>query len=115
MQRSIKESVNDDEQSRDFYCDVIIDEALKMNRMVKKLLTLNQLEFGTNTVEMERFDLITVIDQVLNRAMVLIEESDAHVIFNNKMQVFVWADEFQIEEVITNYISNALNHLEGEK
>ena len=111
----LKESVNDDEQSRDFYCDVIIDEALKMNKMVQKLLTLNHLEFGTNTVEMERFDLITVIDQVLNRAMVLIEEKDAHVIFNNKMQVFVWADEFQIEEVITNYISNALNHLEGEK
>ena len=111
----LKESVNDDEQSRDFYCDVIIDEALKMNRMVQKLLTLNHLEFGTNTVEMERFDLITVIDYVLNRARVLIEERNAQVIFNNKKQVFVWADEFQIEEVITNYISNALNHLNGEK
>lgn len=111
----LKESVNDDEQSRDFYCDVIIDEAQKMNKMVQKLLTLNHLEFGTNTVEMERFDLITVIDQVLNRAMVLIEEKEAHVIFDNKKQIFVWADEFQIEEVITNYISNALNHLEGEK
>ena len=29
----LKESVNDDEQSRDFYCDVIIDEALKMNKI----------------------------------------------------------------------------------
>lgn len=27
----------------------------------------------------------------------------------------VWADEFKIEEVVTNYVSNALNHLEGEK
>lgn len=111
----LKESVNDDEKSREFYCEVIIDEAAKMNKMVQKLLTLNNLEFGTNNVEMERFDLITVIDQVLNRAKVLIEEKNAKVIFNNKMQVFVWADEFQIEEVITNYISNALNHLDGEK
>lgn len=25
------------------------------------------------------------------------------------------ADEFKIEEVVTNYVSNALNHLDGEK
>ena len=32
---------------------------------------------------------------------------------------YVWADEYLVEEVITNYISNALNHVEedsnGEK
>ena len=44
----LKECINDDAQSRDFYCDVIMDEADKMNKMVKKLLTLNQLEFGSN-------------------------------------------------------------------
>ena len=25
------------------------------------------------------------------------------------------ADEFKVEEVVTNYVSNALNHLEGDK
>ena len=29
--------------------------------------------------------------------------------------VHVWADEFKIEEVVTNYVSNALNHLGGER
>jgi len=29
--------------------------------------------------------------------------------------IFVWADEFKIEEIIQNYYSNAINHLEGEK
>ena len=42
----LKECINDDAESRDFYCEVIMDEADKMNKMVKKLLTLNQLEFG---------------------------------------------------------------------
>lgn len=27
----------------------------------------------------------------------------------------VWADEYQIEEVITNYLSNALNHIDFDK
>ena len=32
----LKDNINDDEESREFYCDVIIDEAAKMNEMVKK-------------------------------------------------------------------------------
>ena len=50
----LQDNINDDEESRRFYCDVIIDEAGKMNQMVKKLLTLNQLEFGNDQVNMER-------------------------------------------------------------
>ena len=45
----LQECINDDEESRDFYCEVIMDEADKMNQMVKKLLTLNQLEFGNDS------------------------------------------------------------------
>ena len=44
------EDVNSDPESRKFYCDVIVDEAAKMNNMVKKLLTLNQLEAGNDVV-----------------------------------------------------------------
>ena len=54
----LKEDINEDPESRDFYCDVIMDEAEKMNMMVKKLLTLNQLEFGNDVVTMERFDIV---------------------------------------------------------
>jgi signal transduction histidine kinase len=28
--------------------------------------------------------------------------------------IYVWADEFKTEEVIMNYYTNALNHLDGE-
>ena len=47
----LAENVNDDEESRQFYCDVIVDEALKMNNMVKKLLSLNEIEFGNSKLE----------------------------------------------------------------
>ena len=43
----LKEGIDEDPESREFYCDVIIDESNKMNQMVKNLLTLNQLEFGS--------------------------------------------------------------------
>ena len=61
----LKEGISDDEESRDFYCEVIMDEASKMNNMVKKLLTLNQLEFGNDNVTMERFDIVSLIKNYL--------------------------------------------------
>lgn len=111
----LKEGINDDPESREFYCDVIIDEANKMNKMVKNLLTLNQLEFGNGQITFERFDIISVIRGVLNRSTIMIEQKEATILFDDRKSIYVWADEFQIEQVITNYITNALNHLDENK
>jgi signal transduction histidine kinase len=109
------ENINDDAESRNFYCEVIVDEASKMNKMVKRLLSLNQIEFGNNQVNIERFDIVALIKAVLNSTDILIQKKEAKVQFSNYPSTYVWADEYMIEEVITNYISNALNHLDGDR
>ena len=111
----LKENINDDPESMDFYCDVIIDEAAKMNKLVKNLLTLNQLESGKDAAVMERFDLTALIKGVLSTMDIMIRQKEARVIFNETEPLYVWADEFKTEEVVTNYVSNALHHLDGEK
>ncbi|MEE1114306.1 MAG: HAMP domain-containing sensor histidine kinase [Eubacterium sp.] len=111
----LKDNVNEDPESRDFYCDVIMDESAKMNKMVKQLLTLNQLEFGNDEARMERFDLTALIKGVLQASKLLIEQKEAKIIFDESKAFPVWGDEFKIEEVVTNYLTNALNHLDGEK
>ena len=77
----LKDNINDDEESREFYCDVIIDEAAKMNEMVKKLLNLNQLEFGEDQGNMERLDLNAVIKGVLQSSDILIRQKEAKVLY----------------------------------
>lgn len=111
----LNENISDDPESRQFYCDVIIDEAGKMNKLVKNLLTLNQLESGKDAVVMERFDIVSVINGVLQSMNIMIEQKEANVTFREKGPVYVWADEFKVEEVVTNYTSNALNHLGGDR
>jgi two-component system sensor histidine kinase VanS len=110
----LQEGINDNDESRDFYCEVIIDEANKMNKMVKKLLTLNQIEFGQEKIMMERFDIISLIDGVLQSSDILIKQKKTSVIFNEEASIYVWGDEFKVEEVVTNYITNALNHVKNE-
>ena len=111
----LQECINDDQESREFYCDVIIDEAAKMNNMVKKLLSLNQLEFGNDTVNMERFDLTELVKGVVQSAQLLASQKEAEIRFLQEEPISVWGDEFKIEEVVTNYVSNSLNHVDFEK
>ena len=111
----LTEGIAEDPDSRDYYCGVILDEANKMNKMVRQLLTLTALEFGNDQVSMERFDLVELIEGVLSNSDILIKQKEAKIEFKAEHPVYVWADEFKIEEVITNYVSNALNHLDGDR
>lgn len=111
----LKDGVNDDAESRDFYCDVIMDEAMKMNQMVKNLLTLNQLEFGDEDISFERFDLAALIRGVLQSMEILAQQDDLKIIFRQESPVYVWADEFKTEQVVRNYVSNAFHHASGDK
>lgn len=111
----LTEGMCEDEESRNYYCEVIMDEAGKMNKMVKQLLTLTALEFGNDTPVIERFDLVELIGDLLSSAGILLQQNDAHVEWEPEGPLYVWADEFKIEEVLTNYLNNAMNHLSGAR
>lgn len=111
----LSEGVNDDPESRSFYCEVIMDEAAKMNNMVKKLLTLNQLEFGNDRVNMERFDIVALVENHIQSAGILTKQNGIQVRMDQREPIYVWGDEYKVEEVIMNYFSNAVNHCRGEK
>ena len=111
----LKEGINDDAESREFYCDVIMDEASKMNVMVKKLLDLNALEFGNDVAVMERFDIVSMIENFLVSAEILIEQNHVTLKHEAHTPIYVWADEFKTEEVVRNFFSNAVNHVSGDK
>lgn len=112
----LKEGISDDPESMNFYCDVIMDEAGKMNNMVKKLLTLNQIEFGNEELVMERFNICELISSIVNANELRAEQKDISIHFSQKdEQIYVWSDEYKIEEVVTNYVTNAINHCDYDK
>ena len=111
----LQEGMGEEKESRDYYCDVIVDEADKMNKMVKQLLTLSSLESGNDKPVMDRFDLTELIRGVVNASKILLEQNQIQVEFDDQSPVYVWADEFKIEQVVTNYLSNAIHHIGGEK
>ncbi len=111
----LKEGINDDVESREFYCDVIMDEASKMNIMVKKLLTLNQLEFGNEIINMERFDITALVKNYIASSEILLKQKNISVRMEDYEEIYVWGDEFRVEEVFMNYFTNAMNHAGNDR
>lgn len=107
----LKENISDDAESRDFYCEVIMDEADRMNVMVKKLIGLNELEFGTNQLNFERFDIVELIKNINGSSDILLQQKEVKLNFQSKEPIYVWADEFMTEEVYTNYLTNAIHYV----
>lgn len=111
----LMEGISDDKESRDYYCSVICDESKKMNNMVKSLMTLNELEFGNQEVIVERFDIVTLIANQIQSMGLVLSQSDMQVHFPEKNPIYVWGDEFRVEEVFRNLFSNAIHYCKNEK
>lgn len=111
----LTEGIAEDKESRDYYCSVIIDETVKMNKMVRQLTSLISYEFGSNTLDEADFNICDLIRSVTDSLKLKLDEKNANVHIMLPQCVMVRADEFKIEEVYTNYLNNAMNHLDGER
>ncbi len=104
------ENVNTDEENRKFYAEVILDEANKMDKLVQQLLELMKLEYGRREFNNKRFDICELIREVIRKSKVMLEEKQIEIKLDEQEAIFVMADDFYIEQVITNYFTNAVKH-----
>ena len=105
------ENVNSDEESRKFYAEVILDETNKMDRLVKQLLELMKLEYGKREFNNKTFNIVEVEQEVIRNSKVLLDEAQVGVCLKNDKENLVFADDFFIEQVITNYLTNAIKNV----
>ena len=112
------ENVNSDEESRKFYAEVILDETNKMDKLVKELLELMKLEYGKREFNDTKFNIVELEKEVIRKSQVMLDEKQVEVQLDSTKEINVFADDFYIEQVITNYITNAIKHVkekDGEK
>ena len=112
------ENVNSDEESRRFYAEVILDEATKMDKLVKQLLELMKLEYGKMKFNNKEFNLVELENEIIRKASVMLDKENVEMENNTKGEITVYADDFYIDQVLTNYITNAIKYaieINGEK
>ena len=112
------ENVNTDDESRKFYAEVILDESNKMDKLVKQLLELMKIEYGKREFNNKYFNITELINEVIRKCKVMIEEENINIKFNVRKEINVFADDFYIEQVVTNYLTNAIKNckeIDGKK
>lgn len=105
------ENVNTDEESRKFYAEVILDETNKMDKLVKQLLELMTIEYGKREFNDNKFNVVELEQQVIIKSQVMLQEKEAKMELVSPEEINVIADDFYIEQVISNYVTNALKHV----
>lgn len=105
------ENAADDAESRAYYCEVIEDEAEKLTQILAKLTMLMQLESGSEELLIDRFDINALLKRAVERYAPLFEEKGAPLPTVTDDPCAVWGDAVLIENVVTNYLTNALNHV----
>lgn len=111
----LKLNVAEDETSKNFYCDVIMDESAKMDKLVRELLELSQLESGGFTLDKEEFDLAGLLQLVMQKFEPRLAEKGIAPVLQWRPSLPVNADITRTEQVLMNYLNNALNHIDEAK
>ena len=109
------EGIADSKDKREYYVTVIKDEAEKMNVMVRQLLDLSSLERGMQELDISRINLKEIVDGVANSFDLKLKEKDISICVSVSDFDYIWADGYKVEEVLKNYISNAINHVDDNK
>lgn len=103
--------VADNPEDRKYYCDTIADEADHMNKLVMQLLSLSKLELGAEQTYCDDIDIHALCRDAVEKTAVLCESRGLTVQYDNT-HVSVRTDGDLLQQVLMNYLSNAIRYTE---
>lgn len=110
----LKSKVAKSYEDRMYYIDVIYEESEKMGTLVKDLLDLYKLESKTFSIRKEKLNIKDLIVETIRNFEIKIEENN----INIKLyidDIFVCADKIRLQQVLYNFIDNAIYHMDDRR
>lgn len=102
---------NNNEEKRKQDVEIIKEEVERLTNLVNDILDLSKMQSKVDELNIEEFDLVKLVENILKRYEVLKEKENYNFIFkHNKKETKVKADKKKIEIVIYNLINNAINY-----
>lgn len=101
---------NENEDKRKDNLNVIIDETDRLNVLVNDILELSRMQNSSDELNIESYDLIEELNQILKRYEIIKETENYKFITNIPEKAIVKADKKKINQVMYNLINNAINY-----
>lgn len=98
------------QEKKERYLDVILEESERMDAMVLQMLDLSRLEAGKVKLSADRFSLLELVKNTVEKFSLAIEEKELQVHFLRADAFDITADESRITQVVTNLVSNAVKY-----
>lgn len=111
----LSEGLCEDSESRTYYSNVILDEAKRMNHMVKDLMNLSAIEQGKDLPDFALLDFPKLLQGVISSMDILLKQEEIQLEVDIPKTLYLHGDEFKIEEVLMNYLQNAIHHVTEPK
>ena len=111
----LSEGLCEDSESRTYYSNVILDEAKRMNHMVKDLMNLSAIEQGKDLPDFALLDFPKLLQGVISSMDILLKQEEIQLEVEIPKELYLYGDEFKIEEVLMNYLQNAIHHVTEPK
>lgn len=107
---TIKDVTGDIKEKRDRQLGIIIDESDRLSLLVNEILSLSRLQAGSIPMEFSAFEIGKTIEQMKKRFEGICESLSIDLHTEVISNLFVVGDEQHIEQVLYNFINNAINH-----
>ncbi len=106
----LKLNIATSNKKRDFYCDVIMDETVKMNQLVEELLELDQSEFGDRQFVETETNLSYFLQKIIDKFEKPIQDKKIALTTNIPKNIKYKFGTMNNDRILTNYITNAINY-----
>ncbi|MBQ9376093.1 MAG: HAMP domain-containing histidine kinase [Ruminococcus sp.] len=111
----IRDLSGDNPEKRKEHINVIIDETDRLSNLVNNLLELSKLESGNMELEITEFSIHEKIHDVLTRYQLLVDNDGYDIKFIEDEDRIISADEAKLDQVLYNFINNAVNYCGDDK
>lgn len=107
----LKSGVVGDAEKREFYCDVITEEAEKMGLLVQDLLTIARLESGAGGLDVKTDNIAAFVAGITEKYELAAGEKGIRLEKEIESPLYAAYDAMKLEQVVTNFINNAIEHV----
>lgn len=109
----LKLNIDTSEEQRQYYTEVIMDEAKNMNRIIEDLLEIEDVDSNFKVTITENVDLRKYVSTRINKHKMSIKDKGITLIEDYDKNIYVNIDKYLVDRILTNYIVNAINYCQS--
>lgn len=111
----LRDNIATDEEARKLYTDVIIEEAEKMDNIIRQMLDLMELDGADKLLDVRDISLSMIVNEALDSFDLILKNNNVSVSCHFDDECTIQGDYLRIYQAVTNYIANAINHVDEKK